>query len=365
MAGSNPPAFLDAGRPERWGSVFRAARHRDLRQQGTSGGSLTEWTYLLRSRKSKEHDRFLRWEGPASIFNWAHGKFENFDTPIAQTSTEDQTHWRRPAYGNMEELIRESALTHQLLFRCVGTDIPSALNPRNKDIYNAQDFHYCASLVPDLRSVLEFGGGYGREIFLFRRLPHLRFFALDAVEQPYLLQYWVFSQLGIPLWEYLDHGEHADSRNIRDFIGQNDSGARIVHLPTWRADLIPERSLDLAMFVWCLSEMSEEAMRHALGTVRRALRPGGFVYIRDVPHQRSYPHNAERMLLNMGFKLVYYPWKHREDELHAVPRLYRLTGEKTWFAYHTGAIAHLKRTSSRTFMGTVARAIYRRIGRLI
>lgn len=342
---------LDAQNPEQWASVFRAVRDRDM-QEKRGSQEILHWTYMERSRKPSEHEGFLLWKGPECFYSWIYCKFEGSKKPP------DQTFWKRPKREDVDALIQKSGHLHDFLLKKSGNTFD--IDHRNKDVYNAQDYHYCVSLVPELQSVLEFGPGSGRELFLFKEIPQLKFFALDAVEQPYLLQYWVCKELHLPLWEYLEHSEDASVAHVQNFIEGEPKDARVIHLPTWRSDLIPDRSIDLVMFVWCLSEMSSEAAQHALQTVKRVLRPGGFVYIRDFPHTRSYAWNPERTMRRMGFRLVYYPWKQTEEEIHAVPRLYRLVqGEK-----HISHLTHLRSFRARNILGKITRAGSRILDRI-
>lgn len=166
-------------------------------------------------------------------------------------------------------------------------------------------------------------------------LDSARYVAVDAVEQPYMVQRWAFDRLGLARWDYVDDFSPEPAGVERAFA--DASGA--FHLPSWRLDLLPEGSVDLVLFVWSLYEMSGAAVRAAVAACRRLVRLGGYVYVRDVPHSVSYRFDPERQLVRAGFELVYSSRTISADELHGQQRLYRRTSRGQGGARRTAAVA--------------------------
>ena len=246
---------------------FRASTH---------GG----WEYAQKSQTSKAGTFLAEWNGPECLIEWI--KWD--EGRVSGT------------YPASQDLIKESTAQYEKIFARLGkrADI-SFVN-----MQNAQDYAIC-KLVP-YTTVLDYGAGYAREAFLFMRDP-IRYFATDAIEVPYMLQNWVLSAWP-SFWEHFDH------QPLRD--------ERIGHLPTWELDRLP--SIDLALFIWSLSEMSVHGAEHAMEKTMSKLSTGGHIYLRDnTSHGRFWDHH----LIRCGFKPVYNPWKLSNAELHGVPRLYR------------------------------------------
>lgn len=250
---------------------FRAVRERDMRRlSATFAESVFEWRYIRRTRGKTDQRLLLQYNGPRDILHWISSRLKNLDEePDGQVK--DVAYWARPAVGSIDALIMRSATCHeQLLADFSGAKVSTL----GRDIYNAQDFHYCASLVPGLQSILDYGAGYGRQAFLFTQIPGSTVFVVDAIEQAYCLQNWVFSRLGFESWEYLNHAQ-STKEEIKQSLSRYLFGSGgIVHLPTWRNDLIPDNSIDLVMFVWSLHEMSRSGMLYAIKTCTRVLKEG-------------------------------------------------------------------------------------------
>ncbi len=307
--------------------IFRDVREYDFeRMDGSVPRIALKWGYILNSRTEDDQKGLFEWHGPRDILHWINGHLKDVGRP-PETPPRQNGYWERPSLPYIDGLVQQSASCFETLLGEFG-DVDRTLYDHSQvDVYNAQDFHYCASLVPNLGTVLDYGAGYGRQSFLFpTQIPGLKLFAVDAVEQTYMLQNWVFNKLGLDLWEYLECFQDATGSRVSAFMGKSQE-SQVVHIPTWRNDLLPDDYFDLVMFVWCIYEMSEDAARHALETCMRVLKPGGYIYIRDNPHEGSHSYAPERVLEEAGFRLAYYPWKADEKEIHGVPRLYRWTSQ--------------------------------------
>lgn len=278
-------------------STFNALVEAFRRERERADPGLVDWQYIHTSRSIEQQRELHQWRGTPSLLEWIEAMGANH--PVEDGGLRVS-----------EQLIDASNTCHERLFESLGGRFDAA----SLDVYNALDFSIC-SVVPHMRSVLDYGAGYGRQAFLFSRIPGARIFANDAVEASYFCQYWVFRTLGLPLWEYFDH-----QTSLQEFLA--GEGARVIHLPTWHNDLIPDHSLDLVLFVWCLSEMPDVAAEHALDMCTRKLREGGYVYLRDEPHTHGW--RTEKKLIVRGFLPVFQPWRLTRDvKMDGTPRLYR------------------------------------------
>lgn len=268
------------------------------REKQNASSALTDWQYIRRAAGTNDQKELHTWKGKASLLAWL--RVMGAGRPMQSGGL------RLP-----QSLIDASQQCYEQLFAALG----ERFETESLNIVNALDFSLC-SLVPNVRSILDYGAGYGRQAFLFSSLPGAQIFANDAVETSYFSQYWVFKTLEFPLWEYFDHAS-----SLQEFLVTGKE-AKVIHLPTWRNDLIPDHSLDLVLFVWCLSEMSHDAAKVALETCIKKLKPGGFVYIRDEQHSHGW--QMEKQFLLHGFLPVYQPWMLPLDgKMNGTPRLYR------------------------------------------
>jgi SAM-dependent methyltransferase len=304
-------------------SEFRAALERDRRLGLLPDPAIADWRYIRRTRHDLDHPLVFEYRGPEDLVHWIADCFARLDQGSLEGSGTRAFWQAQPSYiPHYEHLLARSAAAHRRLFdglERVEYD-PELHHPQ--DVYNVQDFHYCTSLASGIRTVLDFGAGYGRQAFLFATmLDGARYLAVDAVEQPYMVQRWVFDRLGLARWDYVD-----DPAPERTSVEEAFGGAPgVFHLPAWRLDLLRDGSVDLILFVWSLYEMSGAAAQAAVAACRRLVRIGGYVYIRDAPHSVSYRFDPERRLEAAGFALVYASRTISGGELHGRQRLYRRT----------------------------------------
>jgi SAM-dependent methyltransferase len=301
---------------------FREALERDRRLGVLSDPAVADWRFIRRTRHDVDQALVFEYHGPGDVVHWIADKFDRLDQG-AFRGARTRSFWSdRPTHlPDYEELLARSASAHERILGALDVDYDPELH-RPQDIYNVQDFHYCTALGSGIRTVADYGAGYGRQAFLFAAaLDEARYVAVDAVEQSYMVQRWVFDRLGLTRWDYVDDPA-PDPASVEQALAE---GAGTFHLPSWRLDLLPDRSVDLVLFVWSLYEMSGHAARAAVEACLRLVRPGGYVYIRDVPHSVSYRFDPERQLRQGGFELVYTSRRISGDELHGQQRLYRKT----------------------------------------
>jgi hypothetical protein len=296
---------------------FRQALERDRRLGRLPDPGVAEWRYIRRTRHDVDQPLVFEYEGPGDLLHWIADRFDRLDGAELSGAV-SRSFWRaEPTYiPHRDELIARSASSHELLLSRVGASYGPELH-HPQDVYNVQDFHYCTSIGSGIRTVVDYGAGYGRQSFLYGTvLGGARYVCVDAIEQPYMVQRWVFEQLGLARWDYVDDAEES-------FLTAFEERSGAFHVPSWRLDLLPEASVDLVLFVWSLYEMSGAAAAAAVEACTRLVRLGGYVYIRDVPHSVSYRFDPERRLRQAGFETTYESRTIAGDELHGRQRLYR------------------------------------------
>jgi len=219
--------------------------------------------------------------------------------------------------NQIKELIEKSRLTDERVIKNLQLNYNYQLYDTGIGINNAHDF-YIPSILPSknkIRNVLDFGAGYGRQANLWAS-PERIYLAIDAIPTSYCLQHLYFGQLGINFNDYID--------NPTAFkFDVNQTG--IYHLPSWRTDLIPPDSFDLALCVMVLPELNATLTKWIIGEFYRILKPGAMLYLRDhgqsVKLASSYDFDSH--LLNHGFSLEYKPHVIDLVDIHGIPRIYR------------------------------------------
>jgi SAM-dependent methyltransferase len=194
-------------------------------------------------------------------------------------------------------------------------------------IYNAQDYLLQRFYpVPDRhrpRVLLDFGAGHGRMANLAFRLDDSvteTMIAVDGIPAPYLVQRAYYTGLGLTVADYLD-----DRAAGREFdVAKQQVDRDVVHLPTWRLDLVPNRSVDLVCCIQVLKELPRRLVVNVLEQFSRVVKPGGAIYVRDhvlQHHPNMMP--IDQLLLANGFVREFAPHVRDQADIHGLPRVWR------------------------------------------
>ena len=173
------------------------------------------------------------------------------------------------------------------------------------------------------RTVLDLGPGNGRlaNAFLHGDAPVDTVIAVEGIAGPYLTQRAYYTGLGLQVADYLDTDEPA-AFDVAAAARSND----VVHLPTWRLDLVPDASVDLVCAVQVLKELPAATVHFVLEHLGRIVRPSGAVYVRD--HLAGHDLTGlptDDLLVARGFALEFAPQVRDRVDLHGLPRLFRRT----------------------------------------
>ncbi|MBS44188.1 MAG: hypothetical protein CMH83_13700 [Nocardioides sp.] len=222
-------------------------------------------------------------------------------------------------------LERDRAVLERLGLEAVGPN-GNVLDLENIARYNAQDYRlmrfYPMPRRMQVETVLDFGAGHGRQAnLLFREgADPVRLIAIDAIEASYLTQRAYYTGLGLDLAEYVEARDAGEDFDVASLLDSHD----VVHLPTWRFDLVPDDSVDLLCTVQVLKELPRELVPWAIGHFARVVHPGGALYVRDHPQDhRPNQMPVEELLAAAGFVLEFAPQVADRRDIHGVPRIYR------------------------------------------
>jgi SAM-dependent methyltransferase len=275
---------------------------------------LARWFFadVLEGRGQRLEMSFYTYEGPQHLkkfFGW-----------IAKTNFADYLDNQ-----HVERLCEQSAARDIACSRTLGVPIPeAAIHPVAR--YNAQDYVFQRAYpIPErqkMRVLLDFGAGHGR-------MANLAFapgaatellIAVDAIPGCYLTQRAYYHGLGLKSADYLDF--FGTSRAFS--FDEARAGSQVIHLPTWRLELVPDESVDMVCCVQVLKELPRRLLPHVIRQFARILRPGGALYVRDhIQFHDPTQMPVDDILSTSGFLLEFRPHIHDRVDLHGIPRIWR------------------------------------------
>jgi hypothetical protein len=231
--------------------------------------------------------------------------------------------------GLIDPLVAASTATDQRVFADLGLVDKNLMIPRLAR-YNAQDHILMRAFpVPErnrARVLLDFGAGHGRLANLGFNAPDRaqrldKLIAVDAIASTYLTQLAYYRALGLRVWEYL---EHQGDALTQDAVARALEDHDVIHLPTWRFDLVPDGSVDMVSCIQVLKELPGALVADILKTFARVTTVCGAVYIRDHVQFHNPNHMPVDLLLQTnGFDCEFAPhWRDR-IEIHGLPRIWR------------------------------------------
>jgi len=297
---------------EESGRLFASALERDadrLARQDWKRRWL--WAEMLAARGQRKEMSFHAYEGPSHVvkfFDWLRDfAFPDY-LPEALTGPLRETSY-----------ARDQACAARL-----GVEISEA-SLRNMARYNAQDWifqrFYPVPARQTVQVALDFGAGHGRMANLAFADPVAgleQYIAVDGIPGTYLTQRAYFTGLGLSLADYLDHSEEGLAERLAD------RAAQVIHLPTWRLDLVPSGSVDLVCCVQVMKELPRQLAQFVIPEFARVLKPGGALYVRDHPqfhHPNQLP--IDTLLSAAGFVLEFSPHLYDRVDIHGIPRIWR------------------------------------------
>lgn len=187
--------------------------------------------------------------------------------------------------------------------------------------YTAIDYRFQNLTGSKINTIVDFGSGIGRQATAWMGKCD-KFYSVDAVDSLYLIQYKIYELL-YPK----ELVESFDNREVKSF-GDKKEGS-LYHLPTWRMDSIPPRSVDLIIAINVLQEIAKGTLEYTLSHFKRIVKKQGFLYIRDLEQHYAPSHkvNIGRELMKNGWRLIYRYLGREGYDMESIPRLWVYTGE--------------------------------------
>jgi len=162
-------------------------------------------------------------------------------------------------------------------------------------------------------TVVDFGPGAGR-LSAQWTVQGATYIGVEGIPETYCIQKQFYSLVYDKFVDYLDKP---------DLKIKPDSKI-LYHIPSWRQELIPDKSVDLVSTVQVLGELRPEMLNFTVDQFARIIKPGGFLYIRD--HGKR--HNPNKMnipetVAARGFELLFEPDYTDLEDVHGIPKLWK------------------------------------------
>lgn len=294
----------------------------ELDQDLIDDPSLTQWLWadILHSKGQRKEMSFYDYVGKRHVRLYL--KWIDFSAKKKRGVT-PYPDWFRDRVERLAEISveRDIAALTALGLRLGGIDLPEI------GLYNAQDYVLQRFYpMPDSkapRTILDFGAGHGRQANLaFHSGDDVTetIISVDGIPGSYLTQRAYYAGLGLRLADYIEARSRGRDFDVSALAQTHD----VVHLPTWRLDLVPDDSVDMAILVQVINELPRKLAVRAIKELGRVIKPGGALYIRD--HlQRHRPNDMpiDQVLLASGFVLEFAPAVKDLVQIHGVPRIWR------------------------------------------
>lgn len=196
--------------------------------------------------------------------------------------------------------------------------------------YNAQDYLY-QRIYPmpedcSIRTILDFGAGHGRMANLALLGPSVldrasTYIAVEGISSTYFTQHFYWKALGLKVWDYMEAiGPDLNEIEMQKIMSQHD----VIHIPTWRLDLLPENSVDMVTCVQVLKEPPGILLPHIPNEFPRICKDRDAIYIRDHIQFHNPNHMPiDAMIQASGFTLEFSPQLKDRVEIHGLPRIWR------------------------------------------
>ncbi len=176
---------------------------------------------------------------------------------------------------------------------------------------------------------LDIGPGLGANALY----SHLGFdscyYALEAFPSSYQVQRDFFKYLSTKNPYYLDtiacENFGLTAKEITNELSSTGK-YNYKHVPSWNAELVQARSIDLVTATWVLNEVNPAGICWLLYNATNFLKEGGWFYIRDSHKLKPLRHdlNYDSFLTEkLGFKQVGFLDIQNRIDMHGIPRVYQ------------------------------------------
>lgn len=232
----------------------------------TIGVDGTTWMLQKQLYSDEEYKKLTEYRSE-SLIEW-----------ISGSKGRKTNHWETPKSIDLNHLERLSNEKHRMF---VGDAVPE-VDIIGRDKRNVYDFFYTNLINNPRNTVADIGAGYARNSFLFVENGS-NYICIDGVEKCYMMQTEVLNKLyGKRVIDYINN-QDLTRNDISSLLSKNNMNDPIIlHIPTWRQDLIPDSCVDLSMFVYSLEEMPVKTARFCLNSAVRYTSEEGILYLRGL-----------------------------------------------------------------------------------
>ncbi|MCK5013492.1 MAG: hypothetical protein KAS66_06705 [Candidatus Omnitrophica bacterium] len=206
-------------------------------------------------------------------------------------------------------------------------------------LVRAQDYSIICSLCPDMKKKginhLDIGSGIGSHAVYSLKGFDSCFYSIEAVSHTYAVQrdFYRFLSEGNPVYLDLVECENFNLNNSQMKALVNSFGQyKIKHVPSWHFGMIDDNSIDLVTATWVLNEVTFSGIMWLISHCSRALKKGGYFYIRDSSKLKPLRHqiNYDELLIDLGFKEAGRANVRNRIDLHGIPRAYYKDTESSY-----------------------------------
>lgn len=179
---------------------------------------------------------------------------------------------------------------------------------------------------------LDIGPGLGANAIYSTKLFNFNYIPLDAHPISYAVQsefFRMLTSINSNKMRYVDpitlFSLGLTEEKIKNKINFLNEEIGVIQCPSWYFSLINTNSIDLITATWVLNEVNAAGICWLLYNSTRALKKGGYFYIRDSEKLKPNRHqiNYDNILKSIGFELENRLNVKNRVDMHGVPRIYR------------------------------------------
>jgi 2-polyprenyl-3-methyl-5-hydroxy-6-metoxy-1,4-benzoquinol methylase len=272
---------------------------------------LTEWKYQITNKARKLNlpkesvGDYENYSGKEDLINW----MKWISQPIPN----------RIDNAYFEELIEKSIVRDKEILSKIKIDYDFNNYKESIGVFNSFDYYFpnCYPTLKErkIKKVIDFGSGYGRQANLWTVDSENQLVSIEGIAKSYTLQNLYYNNINATFKDYIEH------HNNFEF----DENTQIIHIPTWRFDLLPDNYFDLVICVQVLPELTSKLVKSTIKTFSKKLKTGGMLYIND--HAEKWKPgsnlNIDKFIKENGFVLEFQPHLGDSRDMHGQIRIYR------------------------------------------
>ena len=197
-----------------------------------------------------------------------------------------------------------------------------------------QDYSFLKTYCPDLKegiTHIDLGPGVGSHALYSRKMYNSKFYGVEAATTSYMAQQEFLQSLEIGP-QYFDciaaELMGLEKSEVRSQMASDKY--KVVHTPSWYFPEVADGCADLVTATWMLNEVSYSGVLWLATHSHRALKKGGYFYVRDSQKKKGHDLDHDEVLKKLGFELVHQANVTNLVDYYGVPRVYKKVDDKTY-----------------------------------